>query len=82
MPTREIVVYSTPLCAPCEALKRYLRARGVDFTTRDLLVDEEAAALLESRNIFAAPALGVDGDIYGAAELTAERLAELLEVRP
>lgn len=77
---REIVVYSTPLCAPCEALKNYLRSKGVDFVTRDLLVDEAAAELLESRNIFSTPALGVDGEIYAGNELTRERLDDLLEI--
>ena len=27
-----VTVYSTPLCAPCEQLKTYLRDRGVEFT--------------------------------------------------
>jgi glutaredoxin-like protein NrdH len=77
---REIVVYSTPLCAPCEALKSYLRAKGVRFVTRDLLVDEEAATLLEKRNIFTAPALGIDGEIYAGRDLERERLDVLLAI--
>ncbi len=80
MGAREIVVYSTPLCAPCEALKGYLRANGVDFITRDLLIDEQAAELLESRNIFAAPALGIDGEIFAGADLERERLDALLAI--
>ncbi len=27
----EIVLYVTPLCAPCDRLKAYLRSRGVAF---------------------------------------------------
>ena len=32
----EIVVYSTPLCMPCEALKRFLKENGVPFVAKDL----------------------------------------------
>jgi adenosylhomocysteine nucleosidase len=59
----EVTVYSTPLCGPCEELKAYLRAKGVSFRVRDLLVDEEAADELERRNIWSAPAISV-GDAY------------------
>ncbi|MDP2374682.1 glutaredoxin family protein [Reyranella sp.] len=44
-----IIVYSTPLCAPCEALKRALKARGVSFRTVDLLMDEAAAERWKTR---------------------------------
>jgi glutaredoxin-like protein NrdH len=59
---KEIVVYSTPLCAPCEQLKRYLREKGVDFSVVDIMMDEEAGAMLESRGIRSSPALSVDGE--------------------
>jgi len=39
----EVIIYSTPLCAPCEQLKRYLSAMEVEFVVKDLLMDEEAA---------------------------------------
>ena len=38
-----VIVYSTPLCVPCDQLKSYLRERGVDFTAKDLMMDEDAA---------------------------------------
>ena len=41
MSERDVVIYSTPFCVPCEQLKRYLDAHGVSFTTRDLMMDEE-----------------------------------------
>jgi glutaredoxin len=59
----EVVVYSTPLCEPCEQLKSYLRGRGIAFRVRDLLMDEDAAAELEQRNIWSAPAISV-GDEF------------------
>ena len=60
---REIIVYSTPLCGPCERLKDHLRAVGVSFIVKDVLVDEQAAEFLESRNIRSTPVLSVDGEL-------------------
>lgn len=60
---REVIVYSTPLCGPCERLKEHLRAVGVSFVVKDVLVDEEAAEFLESRNIRSTPVLSVDGEL-------------------
>ncbi len=74
---RTVIVYSTPLCAPCEALKRSLAARGIPFTTVDLLMDEEAAERLEEQGIRSAPALEVDGRLYTGAALAEERLNAL-----
>ncbi|MFO1082429.1 MAG: glutaredoxin family protein [Reyranellaceae bacterium] len=73
-----VIVYSTPLCVPCEALKRRLAARGVAFTTVDLLMDEEAADRLEERGLRSAPVLEVDGQLHAAANLTEDQLDWLL----
>ncbi|MDA1073926.1 MAG: glutaredoxin family protein [Proteobacteria bacterium] len=75
-----VIVYTTPLCAPCEMLKRILTTEGIPFTVQDLLVDEAAASLLESRGIRTAPALGIDGEIYAGDDLRFDRLVELLDL--
>ena len=75
---QSVIVYSTPLCAPCEALKRALKARGISFRTVDLLIDEEAAERLEEQGIRSAPALEIDGRLYSGAALAEERLDTLL----
>lgn len=74
----DVIVYSTPLCVPCEQLKGYLRAKGVSFTVKDLLMDEEAAELMDSLNIRSAPALGIDGRVYAGADLDPGRIDILL----
>ncbi len=74
---RNVVVYSTPLCAPCERLKAYLRGKGVAFTVRDVMVDEEAAMFLESRNIRSTPVLAIDDEIIVGFD--PERIAQVLE---
>lgn len=60
---QDVIVYSTPLCAPCERLKRHLRERGVAFKVVDIMMDEEAGAFLESRGIRSTPVLSVDGEL-------------------
>ena len=74
----KVTVYATPLCASCERLKDYLRSRQVAFSVRDLLVDPDAAAFLESRNIYIAPALQVDDTLIAGPELKRERIDALL----
>jgi len=59
----DVIVYSTPLCTPCERLKRHLRGKGVDFKVVDIMMDEDAGAFLESRGIRSTPVLSVDGEL-------------------
>ncbi len=61
--SRQATVFSSPLCAPCERMKTYLRERGVDFIVRDIMMDEEAALFLESKNIRTTPVLLLDGEL-------------------
>jgi len=77
-PDQEVIVYSTPFCAPCEQLKRYLKAHAVDFTVKDLMMDEAAAELLESLNVRSSPALGIDGQVYAGADLNPATIDKLL----
>lgn len=74
---QSVTVFTTPLCGPCEALKRALKSRGVDFQIVDLLMDEEAAERLEEHGIRSAPALDVDGKLYAGIELSDEKLNAL-----
>ena len=75
---RQVTVYTTPFCVPCEQLKRYLSERGVAFRVRDLLMDEAAQERLEAAGIRATPALEVDGELLAGPALTPERLRALL----
>ena len=74
----EIVVYSTPFCVPCEALKRFLTENGVPFVNKDLMMDEDAAELVESRNIRSSPVLGVGGELYAGRALERDNLIAVL----
>ena len=74
----EVIVYSTPLCAPCEELKAYLRAKGVAFTVKDLLMEQDAAERFEAMNIRTAPILEVDGALLHGPDLGPETVDKLL----
>ena len=42
----QVIIYTTPLCHSCHAIKEYLRERGVPFQEVDISVDEQARELL------------------------------------
>jgi glutaredoxin len=77
---KKVTVYSTPLCAPCERLKGYLREKGVAFTVVDVLIDERAGAFLEERGIRTTPVLSVDGELVVGFDPA--RIDELLDGAP
>lgn len=78
MKPRQVTVYSTPFCAPCESLKRFLAARRIEFRVRDLMMDDEAQARLEAAGIWSTPALEIDGAIYAGEQLEPQRLEAML----
>jgi len=74
----EITVYSTPLCAPCEQLKTYLRAHDVEFIAKDLMMDEAAAEFIDGHNIRTSPVLQIGDQLLHGAELHPEKIGALL----
>jgi glutaredoxin-like protein NrdH len=77
---QDIIVYTSPFCAPCEQLKHFLTAHGVQFKVRDLLMDEEAQDRLDEARIRSTPALEVDGEIYAGDALNQDKVKELLNL--
>jgi glutaredoxin len=75
---RQVILYVTPLCSPCERLRAYLRSRDVAFRVKDLMMDEDAAEHLESRNVRGSPALEVDGEIVAGPALDKARIDAML----
>lgn len=70
----DVTVYSTPLCKPCEQLKAYLRDRGVEFTAKDLMMDEDAADFIEDQNIRTSPVLQVGDKLLHGADLERDKI--------
>ena len=75
---RDIVVYTSPMCAPCEALKQFLTAHGVEYRVRDLLMDEDAQDRLDEARIRSTPALEVDGELFAGDALNPDNVRQLL----
>lgn len=76
----KVTVYSTPMCAPCERLKQYLRSNGVAFDAIDLMINEDAAEKIEDLGIRSSPVLEIDGKYFSGTQLTPEQLAPLLQL--
>ncbi|MDP6390312.1 MAG: glutaredoxin family protein [Alphaproteobacteria bacterium] len=74
----EVTVYSTPLCQPCEQLKAYLRDLGVEFAAKDLIMDEDAAEFIDSKNIRTSPILRVGDELLHGDDLEPEKIDALL----
>jgi glutaredoxin len=74
----KVVLYTTPMCGPCEQVKHYLEALGVEFTVIDVMMDEAAASLLESKGIRSAPALGIGEEIIAGPTLDPAGIDALL----
>ncbi len=75
---RDIIVYTSPFCAPCEQLKQFLTSNGVSFEVKDLLMDEDAQDRLDEARVRSTPALEVDGEIYAGASLNQDKVRALL----
>ena len=75
---RDVIVYTSPFCVPCEQLKRWLDQHGVPFRVRDLMMDEEAQDRLDDAGIRSTPALEVDGQLYAGSALDPEKVKALL----
>lgn len=41
---KNITIYSRPTCAPCNTLKQFLNKKGIQFTSKNIDEDENAAA--------------------------------------
>ena len=75
----ELIIYSTPLCAPCDVLKRTLTTEGLSFEVKDLMVDEAAAELMDRNGIRTVPVLGINGALHHGDALRSEKLVALLD---
>ncbi|MBU2548378.1 MAG: thioredoxin family protein [Proteobacteria bacterium] len=74
----KITVYSQPFCGPCTAMAEYLTGKGVRFTKKDIMIDEEAREELYSLGVRSTPALVVDGQVV--VGLNKPKIDELLNL--
>ncbi|MCD6141838.1 NrdH-redoxin [Candidatus Acetothermia bacterium] len=62
--SHEVIIYTTPTCSWCQALKEYLRAREVDFEEIDVSADPAAAQeMIDKSGQMGTPVVDIDGEI-------------------
>jgi glutaredoxin-like YruB-family protein len=60
----EVIVYTTPTCPWCQALKRYLEERDIPFDEVDVSSNIEAALeMVEKSGQQGVPVVEIDGEI-------------------
>lgn len=60
----EVIIYTTPTCSWCQALKEYLRAREIDFEEVDVSADPAAAQeMIDKSGQMGTPVVDIDGEI-------------------
>ncbi len=64
MEEHEVIVYTTPHCPWCAAVKEYLRERDIPFTEIDVSEDRQAAMeMVEKSGQMGVPVIEIDGEI-------------------
>lgn len=61
----------------CDRVKEFLSQKGVDFSERDITVDEQAIAELDELGCMTTPVTVIDGEVVVGFDR--ERLDELLD---
>ena len=60
-----VTVYTVPNCSSCEAVKRFLRSRGVPFTEKNIREDPAALAEMQARaNVRIAPVPVIGDQVF------------------
>jgi glutaredoxin len=65
----EVTVYTSPLCIPCEELKRHLTSHDIAFSLVDVMLDEDAQDMLEGAGFHDTPVIAIDGDLLDGADV-------------
>lgn len=64
MDEHEVIVYTTPSCPWCAAVKQYLEERGIPYTEIDVSQDQAAAMeMIRKSGQMGVPVVEIDGEI-------------------
>lgn len=75
----KVIVYSTPTCPYCVALKEFLKEKGVEFEDFDVSQNEKALQeMVEKSGQFGVPVIDIDGEIVIGFDR--ERIEKLLNL--
>lgn len=76
----KIRVFSTPTCAYCLTLKKFLKERGFEFEDIDVSRDMEAQKeMVEKSNQYGVPVVEIGGEIITGFDR--EKIAKILNIK-
>jgi len=75
----KVRVFSTPMCPYCQALKEFLKEKGIEFEDIDVSKDERAAReMIAKSSQMGVPVVEIDGQIVVGFDK--ERICQLLNI--
>jgi glutaredoxin-like YruB-family protein len=77
---KNIKIYTTPTCAYCFALKRFLQENNISFEEVDVASNDKAREeMLKKTNQLEVPVIEIDGEIL--VGFNKEKIKELLNIK-
>jgi glutaredoxin-like protein NrdH len=76
----QVIVYTSDNCAPCDAVKDFLRRHEVPFEARNVTDNPDYLAELRGWNTLATPCVIIDGQRVRGFDR--QRISELLGLSP
>ena len=75
-----IKVYSTPACAYCVTLKKFLTGKGIEFENIDVSEKEESLQeMIDKSGQMGVPVIDIDGQII--VGFNKEKIVKLLDIK-
>jgi glutaredoxin-like YruB-family protein len=75
-----VKIYSTPSCAYCHTLKKFLTSKGINFTDIDVSKDEkDLDEMIKKSDQVGVPVLDIDGNIIIGFDK--EKICKLLKIK-
>lgn len=77
---KKIIIYSTPSCPFCVALKEFLKEKNIPFQDFDVSQDEEKLKeMVEKSGQFGVPVVDIEGEIVIGFDR--EKICQLLNIK-
>jgi glutaredoxin-like YruB-family protein len=79
--TKKVIVYTTPSCPFCFAVKEFLKQKGIKFKEVDVAKDEKAQKeMIEKSGQMGVPVVEIDGEIVVGFDK--EKICQILGIQP
>ncbi|MFW6282612.1 MAG: glutaredoxin family protein [Minisyncoccales bacterium] len=76
---KKVIIYSTPVCPYCQAIKDYFNENDIKYTEKDVSSDKEARdEMVEKSQSKGVPVVDIDGEIITGFDK--QKIASLLGI--